>query len=369
MTSYSSELTDPATTLLFVTTSTRSGTTAPSSPAQKVAGKRTRSASNRRKRVVRTIEWEPTSRNDRPELFERLRNWNPRPVGVTPEMLVFARGVAWAVGSESRATTMSVARAALAHAQRLASENLPLDAAVGLSYTEVERSISLAVKEPRTAYGLSATGAGALRAAARAINPTGGWVTPSRAKFGSVDASAPYSVGEQAEFVRAAQLVRSARRRVELTAVLCLMFGAGLTGVEVRQTLWEHITRDERGVVWVLIPSRTTASGDVVRIPVLSAFSPTLFDLAELYVSGRVLLRDHQNGVADLFGYARENGLVGLDPWRCVNSWRVFQLGRLPVGVVAGGASLSASHVGKLLAYLPEPPPDSFARLSDAQDG
>ena len=77
----------------------------------------------------------------------------------------------------------------------------------------------------------------------------------------------------------------------------------------------------------------------MVRIPVLSAFSPTLFDLAELYVSGRVLLRDHQNGVADLFGYARRTGWWG---WILggVNSWRVFQLGRLPVGVVAGGASL-----------------------------
>ena len=315
--------------------------------------KRTRpSAVRRRKPRTAVLAWPHPDADEECPRAARLSRWTPTG-DHTGEAVAFARAVAWLSGADVQQLP-SVARAALRHADRLAADGVPLDAAQGLSQAQVEHTIATVVR-PGTSPGATST-ATLLRGAARTVHPAG-W--PAAAPgAGRKAPAAPYSPAETAALLDAATSLRSKRRRREMTVVVALTCGAGLTGAEITRTRWADITYDG-DTAFVAVAGRT--------IPVLSAYAPALASAAGGQdPEAKVLVNTSDNGVWALHTYAREHGMDGWDVWRATNTWRVFQLCRVPLPVLARGLGLSSAHLAGLLAHCPEPDDDGLAALGDA---
>lgn len=263
--------------------------------------------------------------------------------------------MSWACGAEGQQLLIT-ARAALRHANRLAADGIPLSAEQALTPAQVEHTIATVFHPEASAAGTSR--AGALRAAARTLNPAA-WpaMTPGA---GRKPPAAPYTSGEAAALLDTATKLSSARRRRELTAVVALTCGAGLTGAEAARTSWADITCGD-GAVSVHVDGRT--------IPVLSAYAPALAAAAEGQdPSAGVLANTTDNGVWALHDYARSHGMAGWDVWRATNTWRVHQLSRVPLPVLARGLALSPAHLAGLLAHCPTPDDEALTALADDTD-
>ena len=286
---------------------------------------------------------------------DRLNRWAPN--GTHHDACVgFARAVAWLSGHGGQ-KLLATARAALRHANRLATDGIPLTAEQALLPIQVEHTAATVFRP-----GASATGtahAGALRAAARTIHPSG-WTTTTPGA-GRKPPAAPYTPDEAAALLDAAMNVRSKRRRRELAAFVALTCGAGLTGTEVSRLTWADVTPKDTGAT-VSVAGR--------RVPVLSAFAAALMGAAVGQDPGAgILTNTTDNGVWLLHDYARTHGMPDWDVWRATNTWRVHQLSRVPLPVLARGANLSPAHLAGLLAYCPAPDDTSLALLGDEPKG
>lgn len=310
------------------------------------------STSRRRKRRTVVLAWPHPDAVEECPRAARLSRWTPTG-DHTGEAVAFARAVAWLSGADVQQLP-SVARAVLRHADRLVSDAIPLDAAQGLSHAQVEHTIATVVR-PGTSPGATST-ATLLRGAARTVHPAG-W--PAAAPgAGRKAPAAPYSPAETAALLDVATSLRSKRRRREMTAVVALACGAGLTGTEITRTRWADITYDG-DAVFVCVAGRT--------VPVLSAYAAAVTGAADGQdPEAKVLVNTSDNGVAALHSYAREHGMDCWDIWRATNTWRVHQLCRVPLPVLARGLGLSAAHLAGLLAHCPEPDDDALAALGDA---
>ena len=281
----------------------------------------------------------------------QLNAWTPSSRH-TDETLAFARAVAWLSGQDGQ-RLLATARAALRHANRLATDGIPLTAEQALPPIQVEHTAATVFRP-----GASATGtahAGALRAAARTIHPSS-WTTTTPGA-GRKPPAAPYTPDEAAALLDAAKSVRSKRRRRELAAFVALTCGAGLTGTEVSRLTWADITPKDTGAT-VSVAGR--------RVPVLSAFAAALMGAADGQDAGAgVLTNTTDNGVWLVHDYARTHGMPDWDVWRATNTWRVHQLSRVPLPVLARGANLSPAHLAGLLVYCPAPDDTSLALLGD----
>lgn len=310
------------------------------------------SAVRRRKPRTVVLAWPHPDADEECPRAARLSRWTPTG-DHTDGVVAFARALAWLSGADVQQLP-SVARAALRHADRLVSDGIPLDAAQGLSQAQVEHTIATAVR-PGSSPGATAT-ATLLRAAARTVYPSG-W--PAAAPgAGRKAPAAPYSPAEAAALLDVATSLRSKRRRREMTAMVALACGAGLTGAEVGRTRWADITFDGDA-------ASVSAAGRT--IPILSAYAPALASAAAGQdPDAHVLANTTGNGVWGLHTYAREHGMDGWDVWRATNTWRVHQLCRVPLPVLARGLGLSPAHLAGLLAHCPEPDDDALAALGDA---
>lgn len=317
-------------------------------------------ASVARRRRVRLpdLTWPPNDAATRPPLASKLSDWSPTG-SASAETVDWARAVAWRAGTHSAAATMRTARAALRHAERLTADGVALDGSSALSSAQVEHTIAT-VSTKRTP-ATRAYAAGALRSAAATINPSGGW-TPPAEPVGRRPPTAPYTDAEQAHLLDVARHLQSARRRAELTAAVALMCGAGLTGQEVARCSFDDIDTDAEGRVKVTVAGR--------QLPVRARFAGALASLSAAAASGApVWVNSSDSAVCTMHAYARSHGMAIWDPWRATNAWRVFQLGRVPLPVLARGLTISASHVAGLLNFCPNPDGDALAALCDDSDG
>lgn len=316
------------------------------------------SVAKRRRAQLPDLTWPPKDAESRPTLASKLATWSPTG-SASAETVDWARAVAWGAGTTSVPAAMRTARAALRHAERLVADGIGLDAPTALAAPQVEHTIAtvFAKRTPAT----RAYSARALRIAATVLNPSGGW-TPAAAPARRRPPSVPYTDAEQARLLDVACHLKSSRRRAELTAAVALMCGAGLTGPEVARCTFDDINVDTEGRVRVTVAGR--------QLPVRARFAEGLASLSADAAAGTpVWVNSTDSAVCRLHAYARSHGMAIWDPWRATNAWRVFQLGRVPLPVLARGLTISASHVAGLLNYCPIPDGDAMAALFDDSEG
>ena len=172
----------------------------------------------RRKKIRVTLDAPPAdSGGNRSQVASRLWAWTPA-TPASDDLLGFARAVAWTSGADSVQSALRIARVALAHADRLTADGLPLDPAFALTRDQVEATIA---RRAGDGAPLGSSDVSALRTAAQEINPLGGWAV-SAATHSRRLLKTPYTADEQAALLRAAQVLPTARRRRETTAAMCL---------------------------------------------------------------------------------------------------------------------------------------------------
>ena len=327
-------------------------------------------AVGRRKKRTGDVSWPPANPEVSPEVFAALEKWQPAPLNTGSGSVVFsgaevefAKGVAWASGCVSGRNATVTARAVVVHVNRLVGRGVPLTVVDCLSYLNVEETVSLWIEEEKKSGSRLSHSVTALRVAASTVNPLGGWFAPvSGREMRTVRRPAlPYSLDEQMAFVHAARNLPTARRRQETTAVACLMMGGGLTGSEVVKCHWEDVRRTPDGTVIV------TINGSGREVPVRWMFAEDLWRVRPTDGGGKILAASAKNAVPDLFAYARSKGLEGFEPWRAVNSWRFFQLCRLPASVAMAATGMSASQMAKLIKLIPPVAVDALTVLADAK--
>lgn len=317
---------------------------------------RTVTRNTRRKVTLIDLTWPPVDTTERSTVYARLNRWTPKGT-FSQTALTYARAIAWYSNTQSWQLAVRTARAAVRHATRLEADGVALDIMNGLSREQVEFTIATILKPLPGATRTNE--ASALRVAARALNPLGGWPTTNTTPNRRLPVEPPYTDLELANLLRQAQALKSTSRAAHLTACLSLMAGAGITSGELQRITWADINVTEEGTVTVTVDGRT--------IPVLNRYAHALRTLAQGADPSELVVPPARADTAlvRMNEYARSHGMTGWSTTRAVNTWRITQMSRVPLPVLLRGTNRSASHIAQLLVHCPIPGPDALAALSD----
>ena len=301
-----------------------------------------RPKSRAKTRLPQIPEWPPVLDQDTPDWLRRLVAYKSKLTN-DETLLTWAKRAAWATG-ETRYDVLAVMVLTLIrHGQRLLEAEQELDFVEVFTHDQVEQTVARTfTKLSRESRSLAVS---ALRRIGPALNPFGGYQVKSAISIQRVPSPRPYTDAEQDELLRKAQALPSARRRTEVTAVVCLTAGAGATPSELLGLTWADITVSDTATR-VFLSGRT--------IPVLSRYAAVLAGLRQAAQPPvTVLVNQREHAVSGLTNYARENGMPNWSANRAMHTWRAFQLGRVPPPVVLRGAGISAGALEALLMWLP----------------
>ena len=192
------------------------------------------------------------------------------PVGVSPEVAVFAREVV----ARAAPATVARAKAWLFAAGRVAafasSVGLELDAEVVLSVSVIER-FTLAMG-PAVPVSTRRTLRSALRTLAAQITPGPPPTFLSRDRV-----KKPYTPAVIAGYLRLADAQPTQARRMKANGLICLGAGAGLIGVDLRAVCGRHIVARSGGLI-VDVTARHPRA-----VPVLGAYHDRLIEVAGFF--------------------------------------------------------------------------------------
>lgn len=105
---------------------------------------------------------------------------------------------------------------------------------------------------------------------------------------------------------------------------------------------------------------------DGCSIPVLSRYEEALWQVAKTKKPNETLLPDTTvQALSRMCSYVHKHGVPLWSTWRATNTWRVFQLGRVPLPVFARSINLSSRHIGELSQFATIPPGTDMTVLYD----
>lgn len=146
--------------------------------------------------------------------------------------------------------------------------------------------------------------------------------------------------------LRQALALKDPRRRQQVVVALALTAGAGLTYSEHANVKRQDVTVD-LDVVFVALDGRNIPVRALYRGSLLEALSGLA---PEEYVTAA--RGDSARSVVSMF--AKSHGVTLWNPTRATNTWRVFQMSRVPLPVLLRGVGVSASHLQSLVSYCDE---------------
>jgi integrase len=197
----------------------------------------------------------------------------------------------------------------------------------------------------------------ALRKAARLL----GLHSPQAdvASAGRAASSTPYTATEAEALLISALHLPSARRRKELTCMVALSLGAGLSTQEISALHVGDINTGAGGA---------TVTTSIGAIPILSTYVQALHEvLADQPEAAKIISNTSDVGIGAMNAYGISHGMTGWNIWRAVATWRVYQLSRVPLPVLARGLRLSPRYLAGLLEHCQGVDDLQLDSLSDSE--
>lgn len=315
--------------------------------AKSVQNRTSSGSAGRKKSAPLQLSWS-SIKHDGSNPATSLGAWQPK-TQFDAEVLDWAKAIAWQTNATSASTLKRTARSIARHGQHLHQQGVELD--------DINRVFSTLHVEDTVSHVISKLGPAAAQNEAASLRKVQRVLSGMKTfRITRKHAAGPYSNAEQDELLLKALALPSLRRREELTILLCLTAGAGLTGTEARDLDCGSITRVGH-VVWVSVGGRS--------VPVLSRYERPLWSIVQGKKAGENLLPSTTQSMSRLCAYVHEHGLPQWSTWRATNTWRVFQLGRVPLPFFARSINLSSRHVGHLAQYVSVPPGTDLSVLYD----